>query len=601
MTNLIQKSVLLFFCFFSIAAWSTTSPSNTTPNESISQADIRSEHFRLALEHFGQAFIKAGQTTAKHNRLLSQDIVKQLAELKNNSSFVPSANEKKVAKSTLNQRVSNSQKYKNLENIPTQDSIFHPRSTQEVQTLVNYAKSNHFQIRTIGSSHSVERAIYDAENTHEIRVILDGDLRKIVSIDPDETKEFAIVTAGAGCYLGVNPMDASSTLENSFNFQVDQAGYALPTLGGISHQSIAGFLQTSSSGGSAKHGVADVIEAIEWVDGNGIIRHAKRGEDEFNAAVVSMGLFGIITHVTFKLPKKYLVDGIETNQELKDSFLAKDSEGHYTKLHDALFTNNEYIHINWLPQKYVDRTMEWTGKAVADTSLPVKPYSHPLSSSTMTHLASIALGVANLIDEYGYSSDFLLKTKAEILKLFCVPGDKQEFREPWYKGLPIDDQADVHGEMRFSFSEIWFPENQIDTVMERLEELFKDNPKAAGNFIVELYCAKQSPYWLSPSYGHHAFRVDLYWWDKNNGDRKKYFGLFWNKLLDIPGARLHWGKYLPVPGEEYGDYSFTSYRLYRNYPKFADWLKLREEMDPQQLFVTEYWRRVLDIPLPQRK
>jgi len=27
-----------------------------------------------------------------------------------------------------------------------------------------------------------------------------------------------------------------------------------------------------------------------------------------------------------------------------------------------------------------------------------------------------------------------------------------------------------------------------------------------------------------------------------------------------------------------------------------DWLKLREEMDPDQVFVSEYWRGILEIP-----
>jgi hypothetical protein len=37
-------------------------------------------------------------------------------------------------------------------------------------------------------------------------------------------------------------------------------------------------------------------------------------------------------------------------------------------------------------------------------------------------------------------------------------------------------------------------------------------------------------------------------------------------------------------------------QLSRNYPKYFEWLKLREQMDPQQLFVNDYWRQVLDIP-----
>ena len=27
-----------------------------------------------------------------------------------------------------------------------------------------------------------------------------------------------------------------------------------------------------------------------------------------------------------------------------------------------------------------------------------------------------------------------------------------------------------------------------------------------------------------------------------------------------------------------------------------DWLKLREKMDPNQVFVSDYWRKILEIP-----
>ena len=99
------------------------------------------------------------------------------------------------------------------------------------------------------------------------------------------------------------------------NYYLDDRGYALPILGGISHQTVAGFLQTSSSGGSIFHGMADSILSIEFVDGTGTSRIVQKGTDEFNAAVVSMGLFGIVTFVTFKLGQRYYVQGIDTTEK----------------------------------------------------------------------------------------------------------------------------------------------------------------------------------------------------------------------------------------------------------------------------------------------
>lgn len=485
-----------------------------------------------------------------------------------------------------------------IDKIIHKDDIYHPRNREEVRELINFARENKLHIRTIGSAHSPQAAIYDKDSKNQIKVILDGELRTIKSAIVDESKEFATVSVNAGCYLGVNPSDRTSTLENSFNFQVDKLGYALPTLGGISHQTVAGFLQTSSSGGSAKHTIADAIEEIEWINGLGEIRTAKKGEKEFNAVVVSMGLFGVITNVTFKCSKKYLVEGLEVNREFKDSVLVKDDKGHHTKLDKFLF-EGEYGHINYLPQSGVMRTMEWSGKAV-DPSLPIIPYTHPLSSEFKTMLAVAVLHIGNLIDTFGQDSKVLKAFLAFLLKQFADPKEKQEFRDVWYKALPIDDQAKVDGSIKTLFSELWFPRDQLDAVMNRLLKLFDEHPEAAGNFVVELYCAKKSPLLLSPAHDQEALRVDLYWWAHNLGDPIKYFGIFWEALLDIPGAKLHWGKYMPIPGEKYGDKTFTSEQLYQSYKDFAEWNELRNRNDPQQLFVTDYWRRIFNIPTLQK-
>ena len=73
----------------------------------------------------------------------------------------------------------------------------------------------------------------------------------------------------------------------------------------------------------------------------------------------------------------------------------------------------------------------------------------------------------------------------------------------------------------------------------------KPNPfNAVGN--CEMYCAKKSPFWLSPSYEMNVVRVD-----PSILVVQDLYDNYWNKRL-IPGARLHWGKYQPEPGEKCG-------------------------------------------------
>jgi D-arabinono-1,4-lactone oxidase len=363
-------------------------------------------------------------------------------------------------------------------------------------------------------------------------------------------------------------------------------------LGGISHQTVAGFLSTSSSGGSTKYSMADAIEEIGFVDGMGVYRRVSAKGDEkdiFYAVGVSMGLLGVITDVTFKLVPRYFVAGEEINQEMKTS---------YPTLDKTLFNNNEFIHINWFAQKYLNRITLWHGKSVS-TDEKITPYNHVLSSKVMALAASDVLYTTNILNETSGDSDRTQEVIATFLKPFVLLNQKQNFCDTWYKALPIDDQANVDGLMNTSFSEIWFPRDQFDNVMQTTNALFAKHPKAAGNLIVELYCAKESPFWLSPAYGQDALRMDLYWWNHNSkGDANNYFGQFYEAFKTIPGTRFHWGKHLPHPGEKYGEYTFMPEHLQKNYPKLGEFLQLREKLDPQQIFVTDYWRNMLSIPKP---
>lgn len=59
---------------------------------------------------------------------------------------------------------------------------------------------------------------------------------------------------------------------------------------------------------------------------------------------------------------------------------------------------------------------------------------------------------------------------------------------------------------------------------------------------------------------------------------------------------------VPIAGVPKIDYSFHLGKCMPNtavdklYPKFSDWNKLRQQYDPDGIFVTEYWRDHLNLP-----
>lgn len=490
-----------------------------------------------------------------------------------------------------------------LNNIRQINGIYRINNVEELQQVIAHALKHHRTVRTLGSQHSPAASIY-SNKRNEIKIKLEGDLTKITSFEEDKETDTALVRVGAGCHLGRDPKDPNSTLQNSFNYQVYQKGYSLDTFGGITEQVFGGLGATS--GGTAMHAIAEAIEEIEYVDGNNTYKKVKKGEEEFNAVGVSNGLLGVITYLTLRLQRKYFVKGSEINQEVKDSCLAGDSTTDYAALDKALFEENEYIHINLFAQKFVNRISLWTGRQSTDVESPQVPYKHALNADSiylkerlqgqLTRLAGAAiLFITNVLNEKCGQYDFIQHLISYCIKPFVSLTDRQDFNGPGHEILPIDDQAPVHGMIKTTFCELWFPREKLNEAMRTLKRILADKPTAAGNFIIELYPAKKSPFMLSPSEGHDSFRIDLYFWDGNVfGTPKQYFGLF-KDLWRITGCRFHPGKWMPTPGETYDGYTFTADDYQRNYPQFERFKEIREQSDPSQIFMTDYWRSYLSL------
>lgn len=478
-----------------------------------------------------------------------------------------------------------------LAGIPLQGGVYRAMSLEHVVALVKHARKSGRKLRVAGSGHSAKPAIFSADD-EDIRVVLEGDLR---SISLSRTQKGAEVRVGGGCYLGRNPEDPASTWANSLNAQLEAWGLALPILGGITHQTIAGFMQTSSSGGSLKFGFADAVKEIGLVDGTGTPRTIPAGSDEFYAAGVGLGLFGVITHVTLICEPRYFVEGAETNIQQNKSLLVKEN-GKY-RLEEAL-ANNDYLHLNWFAQKKVKRVMQWTGSRT-DKMEPFKPYDSELRNEWMNRLAAIVLRIGNLLEIFDPNLPFNARLIGKLLEPFVPLDDPpKEFRDFWYRALPSDDAVDVDKAIPIQFTEIWLPVNQLTQTLDALIPAIDKEQRMAGNFAIELYGAKDSPFWMSPAYSRKegAVRVDVFWWARNLGSRERFFAYYWDLLLELKGARLHWGKYLPVVGKKYGSITFGPEFIRQAYSeRMGDWLKCRARFDPDGVFLTDYWRAILGI------
>lgn len=622
------------------------------------------------------------------------------------------------------------------------DGYYHPASEEELRALCAYAYEKRLPLRVRGSQHSVPAAIYMTGYQGEgrppegsIAVMLDRYRNVVITPDRDDPSR-ALVEVEAGCNLGRNPYDptGTSTWQNSLDYMlqigVDGRRYALDDLGGISHQTVSGFLSTGSSGGSIQYSVQDNIARLRIIDGTGVIHDLSRDDpdprrrDLFFAAVVSMGLLGVISKVWLRVGPSYNIAGqqITSGEDETPMDLFGDRPGQPSL--ETYLRETPYTRLMWWPQHGFRRMQVWQAsrlepapgfKPVPYEELGRAPQIAALAGSLfytlIGNLEDLAVVPAKLHDWYQHldgtldgqpdvnacaptpsqlarrklSVDDVLawllprltaalarpeaasrgaevqdhalalhaeaSTRIEVasppaandaealpswladlitaaIRLLLdgvltsegaarlgkilewvmpyaikdildpfVPLGTQSFQDTWMCGLPMDNQMDDQL-WPTEFTELWIPVERATEVMRALRDFYESGSaeeayQHTGAFSCELYAAKASPFWMSPSYGADVFRVDVFWFKLNAGSPSdSFYPMFW-RVLEPFGFRPHWGKVLPHASPEWRAY----YR--KNLPMMERFLELREQLDPAQIFVSDYWRDNLGITPPQ--
>jgi FAD/FMN-containing dehydrogenase len=231
-----------------------------------------------------------------------------------------------------------------------------PQTTLEVQDLVKKAKSLKTQIKPIGASHSATEIMCASG-----MVVPMSQLNKVIGISEIDGQK--VVEAESG----ITVFELSKWL--------DQKGFALDGLPhmGFRDVTIGGAMATGSHGSSPNlHGViSNIVEAIEFVDGNGERQYLERktaNQDTFKALTANLGLLGIVTKIKFRIQKAF-------NLAVKVSY-HKDSEIMQGGLLNTV-KGCDYGQLNWFPgiEKFMKTCGKKTSKAAhkgADNEL-LKP------------------------------------------------------------------------------------------------------------------------------------------------------------------------------------------------------------------------------------
>jgi L-gulonolactone oxidase len=179
-------------------------------------------------------------------------------------------------------------------------SVERPRSTAEVAAVVRRAHAAGQRVKTIGAGHSFTAAAM----TNGVLLSLEH-MDRVLQVDTATRR----VTVQAGKTLRALGDDLAA------------AGLAMPNLGDINVQTIAGAINTATHGTGLELGnIATTIVGIELVDGRGnIVRGDADTDPELvRVARVGVGALGVITEVTVQCVPAFNLHAHETVEPLDD-------------------------------------------------------------------------------------------------------------------------------------------------------------------------------------------------------------------------------------------------------------------------------------------
>ena len=175
--------------------------------------------------------------------------------------------------------------------------VVHPATADDLAVAIRSAQADGLTAKAIGAGHSFTGAAI----TDGVRVDLDR-LSGLLSIDRDARR----VTVPAGMQL------------RALNSLLAANGLAMPNLGDIDVQTVAGALSTGTHGTGAKLGcLSTFVTGLTLVTAAGEVFacSATENPDIFQAARVGVGALGVITEVTLQVTDAFTLMADERSEE----------------------------------------------------------------------------------------------------------------------------------------------------------------------------------------------------------------------------------------------------------------------------------------------
>jgi L-gulonolactone oxidase len=408
--------------------------------------------------------------------------------------------------------------------------VLNPARAEEIAALVRTAAERGRRVKVMGNSHSFSGiAVAEDQRMHLDRLsgpfAVDGDL----------------VTVPAAM-----PMSQLNALLAAHEL-------AVPNLGDIDAQTVAGAISTGTHGTGAAHcTLASCVAAVTLVTGTGQIIRVDAGSELFPAVRLGLGALGILVDVTLRCVDAFPLLADERPMRLADVLARVDDD----------IAVNDHVEFYWYP--YTDRAQLKRNNVVKSDDRPLPRWRRWLDDEFLANTAfervcRLGRAVPAVVPAISAVSARALTARTytgRSDRVFCTPR-----------------------RVRFVEMEYAVPRAAMPSVLSALPRIIARLPFKV-QFPVEVRFSGPDDIWLSQSYGREPAYVAVHQFV--GSPYEPYFRAV-EGVCQALGGRPHWGKIHYRDAESLGGV----------YPRFGDFLAVRDRLDPARVFTNPYLNRVL--------
>jgi D-arabinono-1,4-lactone oxidase len=449
---------------------------------------------------------------------------------------------------------------------------FQPASIPELQKIVTLARRCRKRICVTGFGHSPS----DLTCTSSWLINLDN-LSAVLEKDVGGTRGLYRVLAGISLH--------------DLNVELAKDGYTLPNLGSIDVQSVAGVISTGTHGSSLKHGlISESITSLTILLSNSQLVTCSKNKNSqlFRAALLSLGALGIIVEITIQAVPDFDISWSQSLHSLDDVLGSWDKD---------LWTRQEFTRVWWLP--YLKRAVVWRGRKTGALRRPPNEtfYGGRLGYYVYHNLLYLSNYVPRILPwiewfvfgmQYGFQPGSFemsaVQPAREGLLMDCL---YSQFVNEW--SLPLDkgpeaitrlsawiNHDDAAAKIPVSSKGIWVHcPVEVRVTHTGHEDLNRSgvrpylDPTVADGPTLYLNATLYRPYGRDPPCHDTYYEAFEY-------------------LMREMGAKPHWAKNFSA--------HTTSQYLEQTYGgDMSDFMKVRDESDPEGMFLGEWHQRNLPL------